>query len=108
MREIPQDQDELSFGNEVYRVQFDERELTPRYGHRYSFFLKDAVDEVPEYVVHWDEFVQYVPTLPLEGIPDEGVDWQPSMDSSSSIARTFIMSFWTRDGTQSLQISSLA
>lgn len=30
------------------------------YGHRYFFFLQDAVEDVPEYLVHWDNFVQCV------------------------------------------------
>lgn len=46
----------LEFGNSVYRVKFDSQDATPRYGHRYTFFLEDAVEEVPEYVVYWDEF----------------------------------------------------
>lgn len=57
---IPEDAEDIVFGNEVYRIKFDERDLTPRYGHRYTFFLTDAVEEVPEYVVHWTSFVQSV------------------------------------------------
>ncbi|GAA5991141.1 hypothetical protein JCM11641_004044 [Rhodosporidiobolus odoratus] len=55
----------LEFGNSVYRVKFDSRdplvdETTGEvsvFGHRYTFFLQDAVEEVPEFVVYWDEFV---------------------------------------------------
>ncbi|TNY23598.1 mRNA capping enzyme-domain-containing protein [Rhodotorula diobovata] len=47
----------LVFGNAVYSVKFDEREWPSAYGHRYTFFLQDAVEEVPEYVVYWDNFV---------------------------------------------------
>ncbi|KAK4698387.1 mRNA (guanine-N7-)-methyltransferase, partial [Phenoliferia sp. Uapishka_3] len=50
--------EELEFGNSVYKVKFDSRDSTPRYGHRYTFFLEDAVEEVPEYVVYWEEFAQ--------------------------------------------------
>lgn len=35
------------------------------FGHRYWFYLQDAVDDVPEYVVHWDNFVQYVQSRPF-------------------------------------------
>ncbi|VDB99979.1 unnamed protein product, partial [Peniophora sp. CBMAI 1063] len=35
-----------------------EREGWPLYGHRYRFFLKDAVEDVPEYVVQWGPFVR--------------------------------------------------
>ncbi|EJD05943.1 mRNA-methyltransferase [Fomitiporia mediterranea MF3/22] len=57
---LPPDQDrsDLSFGNSVYKIKFDDRERKPVFGHRYSFFLRDAVEDVPEYVVHWDNFVQ--------------------------------------------------
>ncbi|QRV86204.1 mRNA cap guanine-N7 methyltransferase [Ceratobasidium sp. AG-Ba] len=48
--------DELSFGNSVYRVRFDTKREQPVYGHRYWFYLRDAVEDVPEFVVRWDEF----------------------------------------------------
>ena len=57
---LPPDTAELMFGNSVYHIKFDQRDSKPIYGHRYSFFLHDAVDDVPEYVVHWEPFVQYV------------------------------------------------
>lgn len=44
----------------MYRIKFEEKEKRPVFGHRYRFYLKDAVDDVPEYVVHWDNFVQLV------------------------------------------------
>lgn len=47
----------LVFGNSVYSVKFDAREHDSVYGHRYTFYLQDAVEEVPEYVVHWENFV---------------------------------------------------
>jgi hypothetical protein len=28
------------------------------FGHRYWFYLKDAVEDVPEYIVHWQNFEQ--------------------------------------------------
>ena len=54
--DVPEDADRLSFGNEVYEIAFDDRSDFPIYGHRYSFFLNDAVEDVPEYLVHWDNF----------------------------------------------------
>ncbi|GAA6003206.1 hypothetical protein JCM10207_001799 [Rhodosporidiobolus poonsookiae] len=51
----------LVFGNSVYSVKFDSRDppsSASPYGHRYTFFLQDAVEEVPEYVVYWDAFVE--------------------------------------------------
>ncbi len=49
---------ELSFGNTVYKIRFEDRERRPVFGQRYWFYLRDAVEDVPEYVVHWDNFVQ--------------------------------------------------
>ncbi|CUA72314.1 mRNA (guanine-N7-)-methyltransferase [Rhizoctonia solani] len=54
--------DETSFGNSVYSIRFDSKREQPLYGHRYWFYLKDAVEDVPEYVVRWEEFE----TLSLE------------------------------------------
>ena len=53
---IPQEAERLAFGNEVYEIAFEGRDEFPTYGHRYSFFLNDAVEDVPEYLVHWDNF----------------------------------------------------
>ncbi|KAG8971466.1 mRNA cap guanine-N7 methyltransferase [Tulasnella sp. 425] len=53
--ELPPDATDLSWGNNVYSIRFDNR-IKRTYGQRYSFFLKDAVDDVPEYVVHWSNF----------------------------------------------------
>ena len=55
-----QNTDDLSFGNSVYRIRFDDRDRRPVFGHRYWFYLKDAVDDVPEYIVQWENFVQCV------------------------------------------------
>ncbi|KAI0086653.1 mRNA capping enzyme-domain-containing protein [Irpex rosettiformis] len=55
---IPEGELNLSFGNSVYSIRFEERHHPALYGQRYWFYLKDAVDDVPEYVVHWDNFVK--------------------------------------------------
>lgn len=68
LEDVPQDAEELQFGNEVYRVRFDERGWGDMYGHRYTFFLQDAVEEVPEYVVYWDAFVESVAPLLLSAL----------------------------------------
>jgi mRNA (guanine-N7-)-methyltransferase len=57
---IPPEADDLTFGNAVYQIRFEQREPKPIFGHKYWFFLQDAVENVPEYVVHWDNFVEYV------------------------------------------------
>ncbi|KAH9923971.1 mRNA capping enzyme-domain-containing protein [Epithele typhae] len=54
---LPAGAPDLSWGNAVYRIRFEDRAARPVFGHRYWFFLQDAVDDVPEYVVHWENFV---------------------------------------------------
>lgn len=54
------------WGNDIYRVEFENAPpqpdssgdivFRPPYGHRYTFYLKDAVDIVPEYVVPFNAF----------------------------------------------------
>jgi mRNA (guanine-N7-)-methyltransferase len=47
----------LQWGNGVYSIAFEARTPRPAFGHRYRFFLRDAVDDVPEYVVRWQTLV---------------------------------------------------
>jgi mRNA (guanine-N7-)-methyltransferase len=54
---LPPSATDLSFGNAVYRIRFEDRQSRPLFGHRYYFFLNDAVEDVPEYIVDWDNFV---------------------------------------------------
>ncbi|KAF9792271.1 guanine-N(7)-methyltransferase [Thelephora terrestris] len=51
-----------SFGNSVYNIRTEapvpsDNEL-PKFGFRYVFWLKDAVENVPEFLVLWDDFVR--------------------------------------------------
>jgi len=57
LQDLSPDVTDLSFGNSVYKITFETRNHS-LFGQRYSFFLLDAVEDVPEYVVHWDNFVQ--------------------------------------------------
>ncbi|WWC87787.1 uncharacterized protein L201_002679 [Kwoniella dendrophila CBS 6074] len=57
LNELPEEDEELKFGNSCYFVQFSERKHKGIYGHQYRFFLMDAVEDVPEYVVDWENFV---------------------------------------------------
>lgn len=54
---LPPSVQDLSFGNSVYSIRFEDRQSRPLFGHRYHFWLNDAVDDVPEYIVHWNNFV---------------------------------------------------
>ncbi|KUJ12272.1 putative mRNA cap guanine-N7 methyltransferase [Mollisia scopiformis] len=49
------------WGNEIYKVRFPGETpadgiFRPPYGWKYNFFLHEAVEEVPEYVVPWEAF----------------------------------------------------
>jgi len=49
------------WGNEIYQVRFpgktpDDGIFRPPFGWKYSFFLHEAVENVPEYVVPWEMF----------------------------------------------------
>lgn len=59
---------DLRFGNSCYEISFDEKHHSGVYGHRYRFFLQDAVEDVPEYIVHWDNFVDLAREYGLEVI----------------------------------------
>lgn len=48
--------EDRSFGNRYYKVVFDQIDTWPAFGNRYTFFLEDAVENVPEYVVDFDVF----------------------------------------------------
>ncbi|ORY81417.1 mRNA capping enzyme-domain-containing protein [Protomyces lactucae-debilis] len=54
---------EKEWGNDIYKVEFENQPppgpdvvFRPPYGHKYTFYLKDAVDIVPEYVVPFEAF----------------------------------------------------
>ncbi|KAK4687258.1 mRNA (guanine-N7-)-methyltransferase, partial [Tremellales sp. Uapishka_1] len=53
---IPDDEEDLRFGNNCYYVEFTERRHKGIYGHQYQFYLEDAVEGVPEYLVNWENF----------------------------------------------------
>ena len=56
----------MSFGNSLYTVTFEKRELPPpRFGAKYTFYLTDAVENVPEYLVNTDVLVGYAFVLLL-------------------------------------------
>ena len=49
------------WGNSIYRVRFPGETpkdgiFRPPYGWKYSYFMEEAVEEVPEYVVPWEAF----------------------------------------------------
>ena len=57
------------WGNSIYRVRFPgdtpkDGIFRPPYGWKYSYFLEEAVEEIPEYVVPWEAFRAYEIALP--------------------------------------------
>ncbi|KAH8427705.1 mRNA (guanine-N7)-methyltransferase [Aspergillus melleus] len=51
----------VEWGNSIYRVRFpgetpEDGVFRPPFGWRYSYFMQEAVEEIPEYVVPWEAF----------------------------------------------------
>lgn len=59
------------------------------YGHDYRFYLTDAVEDVPEYLVDWENFVSYVLFFFLRLGTDDTTrpGWLPSLDFDWSTKR---------------------
>lgn len=63
---VPQEDGEVEeegfeWGNSIYRVKFpgktpEDGTFRPPFGWKYFYFLEEAVEEVPEYVVPWEAF----------------------------------------------------
>ncbi|KAI1141875.1 guanine-N(7)-methyltransferase [Hypoxylon sp. FL0543] len=59
--EAEEAEETAEWGNDLYRVRFpgktpEDGIFRPPFGWKYSFFLDEAVEEVPEYVVPWPAF----------------------------------------------------
>lgn len=60
-REEGEAEETAEWGNGLYRVRFpgktpEDGVFRPPFGWKYNFFLNEAVEEVPEYVVPWEAF----------------------------------------------------
>lgn len=60
-REEGEAEETAEWGNKLYRVRFpgktpEDGTFRPPFGWKYNFFLDEAVEEVPEYVVPWEAF----------------------------------------------------
>ncbi|KAK9457197.1 mRNA capping enzyme-domain-containing protein [Dipodascopsis uninucleata] len=81
------------WGNSVYRVKFFNDPprngiFRPPFGQRYSFFLTDAVDDVPEYVVPFEIFRAMAEDYKLELIYRKGFH-EMFEDETSEIPELF-------------------
>ncbi|GAB1195031.1 hypothetical protein APSETT444_004284 [Aspergillus pseudonomiae] len=59
--EVEEDDNKIEWGNSIYRVRFsgdtpEDGIFRPPFGWKYSYFMEEAVEEVPEYVVPWEAF----------------------------------------------------
>ncbi|KAI7956820.1 hypothetical protein MJO28_003915 [Puccinia striiformis f. sp. tritici] len=66
-----------SFGNSVYQIRFpyslrSRDQLDQVYGNRYSFYLQDAVEDIPEYLVLWEPFVRLAEEYGLKLVFKQG------------------------------------
>ncbi|QGA14035.1 hypothetical protein EYB26_001687 [Talaromyces marneffei] len=55
------EEEKLEWGNSIYRVRFpgatpEDGVFRPPFGWKYSYFMEEAVEEIPEYVVPWEAF----------------------------------------------------
>lgn len=62
---------EKKFGNDIYSVTFENQPpsdgyFRPPYGNLYTYFLQDAIDNVPEYVVPFEAFRALAEEFDLE------------------------------------------
>ncbi|KAI4862502.1 guanine-N(7)-methyltransferase [Hypoxylon rubiginosum] len=77
------------WGNDLYRVRFpgktpEDGIFRPPFGWKYSFFLDEAVEEVPEYVVPWPAFRAIAEDYNLELQYHQKFDeiWEAEKDDS--------------------------
>ena len=59
--EADKEPEEISWGNSIYQVKFPGKTpkdgiFRPPFGWKYFYFLEEAVEQVPEYVVPWEAF----------------------------------------------------
>ncbi|OJJ45471.1 hypothetical protein ASPZODRAFT_69562 [Penicilliopsis zonata CBS 506.65] len=59
--EVEEEDKRPEWGNDIYRVRFpgetpEDGIFRPPFGWKYSYFMQEAVEEVPEYVVPWEAF----------------------------------------------------
>ncbi|KAI9011033.1 guanine-7 methyltransferase, isoform CRA_c [Gaertneriomyces semiglobifer] len=58
----------LEFGNSILKVRFEEKDHQGIFGHKYWFELKDAIDDCPEYLVHFPTLIELAKEYGLEPV----------------------------------------
>ena len=49
----------ISFGNSLYKIEFTQKKEFVKYGQQYKFYLEDAINDCPEYMVHIETLTSY-------------------------------------------------
>jgi len=60
--------DGLAIGNSIYSIRFERRDRFDKFGSKYWFQLEDAIDDCPEYLVHFPTFQRYRTTGPTTAL----------------------------------------
>ncbi|KAF9437810.1 mRNA cap guanine-N7 methyltransferase [Entomortierella beljakovae] len=58
--------DGLQIGNSIYSIRFERRDRFDKFGSKYWFHLEDAIDDCPEYLVHFPTFQSLAAEYGLE------------------------------------------
>ncbi|KAG0274189.1 mRNA cap guanine-N7 methyltransferase [Linnemannia exigua] len=58
--------DGLQIGNSIYSIRFERRDRFDKFGSKYWFHLEDAIDDCPEYLVHFPTFQKLAEEYGLE------------------------------------------
>lgn len=100
------------WGNDIYRVEFENEPppgpdvvFRPPFGHKYTFYLKDAVDIVPEYVVPFLAFRALAEEYNLELLYHKGFhevfeEFCEDFDAGNLLDR---MNVVKRDGSRGIE-----
>ncbi|KAI8894970.1 guanine-N(7)-methyltransferase domain-containing protein [Globomyces pollinis-pini] len=60
--------DDRKFGNSIYSIEFEQKSSFPIFGHKYWFRLEDAIDDCPEYLIHFPTLQKIAAEYGLECI----------------------------------------
>lgn len=60
------DPEQLAIGNSIYSIRFERRDRFDAFGAKYWFQLEDAIDDCPEYLVHFPTFKRLAEEYGLE------------------------------------------
>lgn len=72
--EVEEEDNKPAWGNSIYQVRFpgpapEDGVFRPPFGWRYSYFMEEAVEAIPEYIVPWEAFRAYVSLLVPVAVP---------------------------------------